>query len=82
MKQVIRYTAKWCGPCKFFAKTFENVASSTPGVQFSTIDVDSGDGLILEHNVRNVPTTVVIENGQVKKQTGAMSEEALRSFIG
>jgi thioredoxin 1 len=83
MKKVIRYTASWCGPCKIFASTFNSIASQTPGVQFETIDVDSGNNLILEHGVRNVPTTVVIEiDGTVRKQSGNMSADALKTFIG
>jgi hypothetical protein len=65
-----------------YAPTFEAVAGTVPNAQFESIDVDSGDPRILEHGVRNVPTTVVIENGQVRKQTGNMSAEQLKAFIG
>ncbi len=82
MKQVIKYGATWCGPCKMYAPTFDRVASEFQGAQFQSVDVDSGDPRILEHGVRNVPTTVVIENGQVRKQTGNMSAEQLKAFIG
>jgi thiol-disulfide isomerase/thioredoxin len=82
MKTVIKYYTNNCMPCKTYTPAFEQVASQTPGVQFQSIDASSGDPRILEHGVRNVPTTVVIENGQVRKQTGAMSVEQLRAFIG
>jgi thioredoxin 1 len=83
MKKVIRYTAAWCGPCKMFAPTFNKVASETPGVQFETVDVDSGHQSIMENGIRNVPTTVVIEaNGTIRKQSGNMSAQALKAFIG
>lgn len=82
MKKVIRYTGSWCQPCKIYAPKFEKVASETPGVEFETIDVDSGDPRLLEHGIRNVPTTVVIENNQVRKQTGNMSVDQLKAFIG
>jgi thioredoxin 1 len=82
MKTVIKYYTNNCAPCKTYTPAFEQVASQTPGVQFQSIDASSGDPRILEHGVRNVPTTVVIENGQVRKQTGAMSVEQLRAFIG
>ena len=83
MKQVIRFTATWCGPCKMYAPTFERVASETPGVQFKTIDVDSGDPLIMELGIRNLPTTVVLEGDQVKqKQSGNMGVEQLKQLIG
>jgi len=82
MKTVIKYGATWCGPCKMYAPTFDRVASEFQGAQFQSVDVDSGDPRILEHGVRNVPTTVVIENGQVRKQTGNMSANQLKAFIG
>lgn len=83
MKKVIRYTASWCGPCKLYAPTFAKVASETPGVQFETVDVDSGHQSIMENGIRNVPTTVVIEaDGTVRKQSGNMSVETLKKFIG
>jgi len=83
MKKVIRYTAAWCGPCKIFAPTFNKVASETLGVQFETVDVDSGHQSIMENGIRNVPTTVVVEaDGTIRKQSGNMSAEALRAFIG
>jgi thiol-disulfide isomerase/thioredoxin len=82
MKQVIRFTANWCSPCKIYAPTFEKVASEIPGVRFETIDVDSTDSRIIDMGIRGVPTTVVLENGQVvKKQSGNMSEVQLKQFI-
>lgn len=83
MKKVIRYTASWCGPCKLYAPAFNKVASETPGVQFETVDVDSGHQSIMENGIRNVPTTVVIEaDGTVRKQSGNMSVDTLKAFIG
>jgi len=83
MKQVIRFTAAWCGPCKMYAPTFERVASETAGVQFKTVDVDSGDPLVMELGIRNVPTTVVLENGKVvQKQSGMIGAEQLKQLIG
>ena len=83
MKQVIRFTATWCGPCKMYAPIFERVASETTGVQFKTIDVDSGDPLIMELGIRNVPTTVILEGDKVlTKQSGMIGETQLRQLIG
>ena len=83
MKTVIKYGAAWCGPCKVYAPKFAQAQSEIGGVSFQSIDVDSGDPRILEHGIRNVPTTVVIyENGSFRKQTGVMSVDQLRAFIG
>ena len=83
MKTVIKYGANWCGPCKAYSPTFNRVASEVSGVLFQSVDVDSGDPIIIEHGIRNVPTTVVIDgNGNVRKQSGVMSVEQLKTFIG
>lgn len=83
MKIVIKYGAGWCGPCKMYTPTFNKVASEIPGINFQSVDVDSGDPRVLEHGIRNVPTTVVVENGVVvKRQSGNMSSEQLKQLIG
>ena len=83
MKQVIRFTATWCGPCKMYAPIFERVAAATAGVQFKTIDVDSGDPLIMKFGIRNVPTTVVLNGDEVvSKQSGMIGETQLKQMIG
>ena len=40
MTKVIRFTAEWCGPCKAYAPVFNNVAATTPGIVFETIDIE------------------------------------------
>jgi len=83
MKQVIRYTASWCGPCKTYAPIFEKVTSETVGVKFRTIDIESGDPLILKHGIRNIPTTVVLNGDQIiSKQSGVIGEMQLKQMIG
>jgi thioredoxin 1 len=83
MKTVIKYGANWCGPCKAYSPTFNRVASEVSGVLFQSVDVDSGDPIIIEHGIRNVPTTVVVENGVVvRRQSGNMSADQLKALIG
>jgi hypothetical protein len=37
----------------------------------------------MENGIRNVPTTIVVEaDGTIRKQSGNMSEETLKAFIG
>jgi thioredoxin 1 len=81
-KKVILFSGSWCKPCQLYKPTFEQVRASLP-LSFETIDVDSGHPYITEYSIRNVPTTVVVEaNGTIRKQSGNMSADALKAFIG
>jgi len=83
MKTIIKYYTNSCGPCLTYNEAWNQVLTTTPGVQFISIDAQSNDPRIQEHGIRNVPTTVVVENGKmVRKQLGAMSVQQLKSFIG
>ena len=83
-KKVLKYWASWCSPCKQYAPIFENVKQQLQGdVEFQEIDVDNdSEGLTAEYQVRNIPCTVVIENGvEISRRAGSMSEEELKSII-
>ena len=78
MKKILFFSASWCGPCKNFKPVMEQVSREIP-VEF--IDVDASPQLVAEYGVRNVPTLVVVNNGQVSsKQAGVLTESQVRNL--
>jgi thioredoxin-like negative regulator of GroEL len=78
MKKILYFTASWCQPCKNFRPVMEQVSRELP-VQF--IDIDSNPQLVAEYGVRNVPTVIVVNNGQVaSKQSGVLTESQIKSL--
>jgi thioredoxin-like negative regulator of GroEL len=78
MKKILAFTATWCQPCKNFKPILEQVSREIP-VEF--IDVDANPQLIAEYGIRNVPTIVVVNNGQVSsKQAGVLTESQIKSL--
>jgi len=61
MKLVKYFTAAWCGPCQTFKPIMKELSSEGYNIEF--IDVDTNSDAAVEFNVRSVPTTVIIENG-------------------
>ncbi len=56
----------------------EQVSRELP-VQF--VDVDASPDLVAEYGVRNVPTIVILNNGQVaSKQAGVLTESQIKSL--
>jgi thioredoxin-like negative regulator of GroEL len=81
MKQVLYFSAKWCTACQATTPLIEQLKSSK-AAQVSTIDVDYDVSLVQQYNIRSVPTTVVLENGnEVKRHVGSMSGETLKQLI-
>jgi len=84
-KQVIKFYAEWCGPCKVYGPTFTKVREELESeeITFLEIDVENDpDNLAGEHGVRGIPHTVVLEEGaDFRAASGRLEAESLRKFI-
>ena len=84
-KQVIKFYADWCGPCKVYGPNFERVKQELQSdeIIFTEINVETDtENLSGEYGVRGIPHTVLLENGvKVKEQSGRMPDEMLKKFI-
>jgi thioredoxin 1 len=80
MKEVLKFYADWCGPCKMLSKTLENLKDND--IPIKEIDIDEQTDLAVQYNVRSVHTMVLLENGsEVKRAVGSMSLEKVKEFL-
>ena len=61
MRQVLYFSAEWCGPCKYKKPIIQSLQSQMSVI---FIDVDVSYQSAQTWNVRNVPTVLVIENAR------------------
>jgi thioredoxin 1 len=83
-KQVIKFYADWCGPCKIYAPTFDRVKQDLQDIiEFKEVNIENDpDNLSGEYKVKGIPLTVLVEDGKVlKSQSGRIPEIQLREFI-
>lgn len=84
-KQVIKFFADWCGPCKMYGPTFTQVREELESdeITFLEISVENDpENLAGQYGVRGIPHTVVIEEGvETKAQSGRLTEEGLKELI-
>lgn len=84
MKKVIKFYAPWCGPCRVYAKTWDDVIPKyNDQVEFVDVNIEEDSaGLAGEFKVRSIPHTVLIkEDGSTLQKTGRLSAQELEELI-
>ena len=80
MKEVLKFSAAWCGPCQALSMTIKGLEDNT--VKITEVDIDDNLDMAAQYNVRSVPTLVMLEDGaEVKRATGALPVAKLKEFL-
>lgn len=62
MKKLSYFSSPTCGPCRMFGPVMEQIGQRVP---VQEINVDDQPDLTARYSVRNVPTVLIIKDGQV-----------------
>ncbi|KAL0738312.1 hypothetical protein Bca4012_014522 [Brassica carinata] len=78
---VVDFTASWCGPCRFIAPFFADLAKKLPNVIFLKVDIDELKSVASDWAIESMPTFMFMKEGKiVDKVVGARKDE-LQSTI-
>ncbi|MBE9540061.1 MAG: thioredoxin [Proteobacteria bacterium] len=80
---IVDFWADWCEPCKVLMPLLEKLANEYQGAfLLAKVNADEQQGITQQFGVRNLPTVMVIQNGQpVDGFTGAQSEAQVREVL-
>ncbi len=79
---VLDFWAEWCGPCRAFSPTIDEVAEERPDVKVGKVNVDDQKELARKFRVMSIPTVVVMKDGKsVHQNVGSMSKDELLALL-
>ena len=78
---IVDFNATWCGPCKKFAPTFEEIAGEYAGkALFYSVDVDVHPELAAEYGVQGIPHIQFINPADPAANTSLVGLQTKEDF--
>ena len=80
MKKIKYFTASWCGPCRFFKPTIQELVNE--GVDIEIIDIDSNQKEVQSNDIMSVPTLIFQHNNEnYHRVSGAISKSEIEHIL-
>lgn len=81
-KILIKFSTKWCGPCKTYSPIFEQFITENPSVKCLSIDCNEEPDIAHKFNVMSIPTTMVVKNRkELIRKVGILQKEDLSKLL-
>jgi thioredoxin 1 len=80
---LVDFWAAWCGPCRMVGPIIEQISDEYDGkAVVGKVDVDANQEFAAKYGVRNIPTVLVFQNGEVVgRQVGVAPKNAYTDAI-
>ena len=81
VKKVYKISATWCGPCRVYSKTFNEVKNEDKykDIIFEELDIEENEEIAIKYGVRAVPTTIILDDND--KALSLFSGNVPKSFL-
>ena len=80
---IIDFWAEWCGPCRMVGPVIDEISAEYEGkAVVGKVDVDANQEFAAKYGVRNIPTVLVFQNGEVVgRQVGVAPKKTYTDAI-
>jgi thioredoxin-like negative regulator of GroEL len=80
MKELLKFSASWCQPCKSLAGNMKYV--NFGDVVLKEYDIENNPEESTKFGIRSVPTLVLLKDGvEVKRKSGVLMADKIEEFI-
>ena len=80
---IVDFWAPWCGPCKSFAPTYEQISEKHPDIVFAKVNTEIEQELAGYFQIRSIPTLMIFREKVILfSEPGAMPASGLEDIIG
>ena len=80
---LVDFRAAWCGPCRMVGPIIEQISEEyADKAVVGKLDVDANQEFAAKYGVRNIPTVLIFQNGEVVgRQVGVAPKDAYTEAI-
>jgi len=80
---LVDFWAAWCGPCRMVGPIIEEIGQEYEGkAVVGKVDVDANQEFAAKYGIRNIPTVLVFQNGEVVgRQVGVAPKKTYTDSI-
>jgi len=80
---VVDFWAAWCGPCRMVGPIIDQISEEYAGKAIvGKVDVDANQEFAAKYGVRNIPTVLIFNNGElVGRQVGVSPKNVYTEAI-
>ncbi|MFZ4713792.1 MAG: thioredoxin family protein [Bacteriovoracaceae bacterium] len=80
---VVDFWASWCGPCRTYGPKYQKASEQSNRAVFLKVNTETSQRLAQRLGIKGIPCTILfVEGKEVKRQSGAMGIDQVKSFIG
>lgn len=80
---MVDFWAAWCGPCRMVGPVIDEISTEYEGkAVVGKVDVDVNQEFAAKYGVRNIPTVLIFQNGEVVgRQVGVAPKDTYTKAI-
>jgi thioredoxin 1 len=80
---LVDFWAAWCGPCRMVGPIIDEISKEYDGkAVVGKVDIDSNQEFAAKYGVRNIPTVLVFNNGElIDRHVGVAPKETYSAAL-